>query len=100
MPPTADLRNLGERLDDVLGELRRAGFYVDIYYSEGSNTCIIEVDPLSKCPTCNRISPAAACLWCTPAEDDNEWFEREVKRIHKREYPEGYEDADPGGHGD
>jgi len=71
MEKKADLRNLGECLGATFGELRRHGIQVDDTQPiEGKPVLSIVIYPAIRCPTCHRISPAAACLWCTPAEEE------------------------------
>ncbi len=67
---TADLRNLGERLAAVLDNLREAGVDVNVTYWPHDPILDLRLNPLKICDSCERLSPAAACLWCTPAEDD------------------------------
>ncbi len=80
MPTPADLRNLGRDFELLLAKLEEAGVKVQVIpvisVRKKADISLLKIDPLIKCYTCHRLSPAAACLWCTPAED-----------------------ADPGGHG-
>ncbi len=78
MPPPADLRNLGECLAVTLGKLRQAGVKVDIWdhadtlpINMTSYDMLLSIQPMTLCNDCVRLSPAAACLWCTPAEDED-----------------------------
>ncbi len=68
--PTADLRNLFDSLAATLARLEMAGFEYSEIHLVGSTEVEIGIANVMVCPTCYRISPAAACLWCTPAEDD------------------------------
>ncbi len=77
MPTPADLRNLGRDFELLLAKLVKAGIdfeFVDYEYNKPMIT--LQFSPMTLCNECGHLSPAAACLWCTPAED-----------------------ADPGGHG-
>jgi len=96
MPAPADLRNLGRDFEKMLAKLVKAGIQVDFAGGQGvaGEGVDMFMTPMTLCDECGHLTPADACLWCTPAEEDPETIMEDWEFIGEDPI-----DADAGGHG-